>query len=162
MHNSFSRLLFAVYILLLTGVFLMTGDKILGLLIFVTVAVHVSGLYALRHPNSLFAWIVFRQRFGPETQTRYMTRQDLLRSGCQFLMLSLYPLLTVVGLRAFAARLEIMMSVEIFSAVYFASSLFFLMCVIGGIYLLIRGLLRSADFVPPAPGREAGGDSGRN
>jgi len=84
MYNSFGRLLFAVYILLLTAIFLMTGDKILGLLIMVTIAVHFGGIYALPHPGSLFAWVFFRLKLGPETRTRQMTKKELMQSGCSF------------------------------------------------------------------------------
>jgi hypothetical protein len=148
MFSPIGRLLFAVYILILTGIFLTTGDRILGLLIIVTIAVHLAGMYACRHPHSAFAWTVFRRKFGPDTETKYMTRKELLQSGVRFFLLSLYPFLTMVGLGVMKEELTPLLSETITLAIYFACSIFFIACVAGGIYLMIRGLLRSSDFVP--------------
>jgi hypothetical protein len=126
----------------------MTGDKILGLLIIVTIAVHLAGIYALRHPGSFFAYTFYRRPFGPNTRTKEMTKGELARSGAQFLILGLYPFLTLVGLRTFKEQLETILSEGILMAIYFCCSIFFIACVVGGVYLLIRSLIRRSGYIP--------------
>jgi hypothetical protein len=151
MNSLTGRIAFAAYILAITAVFIVTGDKILGLLIFLTIGVQVAGSYALRHPESQLAWILFRRKHGPNIHIRSMTKSELYRSGLHFLKFSMYPFLTLVALRALPAEVQGRVSTEIFSVVYFASSIFFLICIGWGIYFLMRGLLRRADYVPAPP-----------
>jgi hypothetical protein len=126
----------------------MTGDKILGLLIIMTISIHLAGIYALCHPHSLFAWIFFRRKFGPNTQINQMTKKELMQSGVRFFLLSLYPFLTMVGLGAFGKQLKSLLSDGIILSIGFACSIFFGACVIGGTYLIIRGLIRCGSYVP--------------
>jgi hypothetical protein len=152
MNTLIGRIAFATYILVVTAIFILTWDKILGLLIFLTIAVQAAGSYALRHPESRMAWILFRHKHGPNTRIRSMTKNDLYRSGLHFLNLAMYPFLTLVALRALPGELQGRISTEIFTVIYFASSVFFLICVGWGVYFLMRGLLRRADYTPePLP-----------
>lgn len=161
MNSLTGRIAFATYILVVTAIFILTWDKILGLLIFLTIAVQAAGSYALRHPESRMAWILFRQKHGPNTQIRSMTKTEIYHSGLHFLILSMYPFLTLVALRALPGQFQGRISTEIFTVVYFASSLFFLLCVGWGIYFLMRGLLRRADYVPEPPPAEETEDKPR-
>lgn len=161
MNSLTGRIAFATYILVVTAIFILTWDKILGLLIFLTIAVQAAGSYALRHPESRMAWILFRQKHGPNTRILSMTKTELYHSGLHFLILGMYPFLTLVALRALPAEFQGRISTEIFTVVYFASSLFFLICVGWGIYFLMRGLTRRADYVPEPPSSEETEDSPR-
>lgn len=151
MNSLTGRIAFATYILVVTAIFILTWDKILGLLIFLTIAVQATGSYALRHPDSRLAWILFRQKHGPNTRIRSMTKTELYHSGLRFLSLAMYPFLTLVALRALPGQFQGRISTEVFTVVYFASSVFFLICVGWGIYFLMRGLLRRANYVPEPP-----------
>ncbi len=155
MNTLTGRIAFATYILVVSAIFILTWDKILGLLIFLTIAVQAAGSYALRHPESRLAWILFLQKHGPDTRIRRMTKRELYRSGLHFLNLALYPFLTLVALRALPGQFQGRVSTEIFTVVYFASSIFFLLCVGLGAYFLIRGWFRRDDYIPePDPAEQ--------
>jgi len=148
MNSLTGRLAFGTYILVVSAIFILTWDKILGFLIFLTIAVQAAGSYALRHPDSKFAWIFFRQNYGPEMRIRRMTRGELFRSGFNFLNMSLYPFITLIALRVLPGQFQGRVSTDVFTVVYFASSVFFLICAGLGVYFLMRGLFRRNDYVP--------------
>ncbi len=139
-----SSLLSAAVIGTLCLSYLLTGNKIwllflslIALLWLLRVAAYFSPLV-----RKLFDSI------GPRTDTRYMTRVELLRSSLTFACLGLTTL-AVLFLAAVSLSHDGPDHLDpLLGGFFFGTFLLTAMWLLGGIYLLIRGLCRSRNYNP--------------
>jgi hypothetical protein len=80
-------------------------------------------------------------QYGPRMDTKNMSRRELFRSGFHFLALGIIPLLTIIILGLLEANSNFI-SEQIYMAIGFASVIFLLMCILGGGYMVLRGVFR--------------------
>jgi hypothetical protein len=121
------------------------------LIIFATIS--AIGIVVQYFPHKKFAKILSMPH-GPRTDTKYMIRRELVRSGKT--LLSCGIILAVVWI-AFS-RLTFSSIVKdsplpFIIGIHFAVSLTTLASILGGIYLLVRSLFRSENYLPP-PGED--------
>ncbi len=94
-----------------------------------------------------FRYYSAHQSFGPRTDTKNMSRSELFHSGLQFLLLTTLPFFTIVGVAIINASFEVIPE-PVAMVIVFASTIFLLMCLLGGGYLLLLSLFRR----PEKPG----------
>ena len=82
--------------------------------------------------------------FGPRTDTKNMSRGELFQSGLQFLLLSTLPFFTIVGVAIVNASFEVIPEPAAM-VIFFASTIFLFMCLLGGGYLLLLSLFRGPE-----------------
>jgi len=78
---------------------------------------------------------------GPRTDTKNMNQGELFQSGLQFLLLTTLPFFTIVAVAIINASFEVIPE-PVAMVIVFASTIFLLMCLLGGGYLLLLSLFR--------------------
>jgi len=101
------------------------------------------------NPRWPLARFMFRSR-GPRSDVECLTRRQLFAEGVKFLYLALLLFLVVwavgsVGDAVGVDLLEKPLGMGVTFVCFILSGIFML----GGVYLLLRGLFRSAGYVPP-------------
>jgi len=104
--------------------------------------------YAKRKSKPFWANLLFFLQIGPRTDTKYMRKEELYKSGFKFLIWSAY-LFIVLLIVSYRVGIETGTLHPLVSGIFFIIVILFMMCLVGGIYLLFRGLIRSKNFVPP-------------
>ncbi|RKX68644.1 hypothetical protein DRP53_10320 [candidate division WOR-3 bacterium] len=122
----------SLLIIILLILFIFTRSWVILSMIGLYLLINLLTILGFIYPR--FGVFLFRHR-GPRTDVKYMTKHDLYRSGVQFLILAILilPFLIISGLWAAS---PILMGFQ------FVFSILFLMFIVGGIYLLLRGLIR--------------------
>jgi hypothetical protein len=112
------------------------------------------------HPRWPLSRFMFRSR-GPRSDVACLTRRQLLAEGTKFLYLALLcfaALWAALGIGEAIGQDPLDRPLPM--AAFFIVSILFAMFVLGGAYLLLRGLLRSPRYVPPGHCAEARRDTG--
>ena len=82
-----------------------------------------------------------------------MTRRDLLQSSASFVTWFLVCAVASMATLAWMEKPDLEQAPFMFG-VFFVLMMLGLMMLFGAIYMLLRGVLRSADYVPPSEGPE--------
>lgn len=113
-----------------------------------------------RNPDSRLAKILGHS-FGPRTDTAFMTRGDLLLSGGIYLAFGLFLALFFVGITYLMDRFHLAegslhgpLIVGITLISLFMSMIGAAMCIIGGLYLLMRGVIKKKTVYKDAINKE--------
>ncbi len=124
--------------------YLLTGNKVWLLFLSLIAAVWLLRVAAHFNPHvrTLFDPV------GPRTDTRYMTRVELLRSSVTFACLG-FATLAVLFLAALSLSNDGPDHLDpLLGGFFFATFILTAMWFLGGVYLLIRGLFRRRDYDP--------------
>lgn len=88
---------------------------------------------------------------GPRTDTRYMTRLELLRSSVTFAGLGLGSMVIMILAASILPKLgDEVAGSPVTLGIFFVAFVLTAIWFVGGVYLLIRGLLRRRDYDPRA------------
>jgi hypothetical protein len=93
------------------------------------------------------AEMLLLESFGPSTDVRYMSKTQLFRSGIQFLLFGIGLFAAAFG---FLSVFFDFMPPALMMAISFPVTILSGMGVLGGLYLCIRGVFRSASYDPEA------------
>jgi hypothetical protein len=128
----------------------MDVKSILNLMLaLVEVLYWISVYYARKYPDKRWPYI-FIMHLGPRTDVKYMSRKDLFKSSLTFIIyaihLTIFFYLSVYFIYLSYGDKEPPLTVM--AIVCFAFPVLGGMCYLGSLYLFIRGLLRSENYVP--------------
>jgi len=88
---------------------------------------------------------------GPRTDVRYMTRLELLRSSVTFAGLGLGSMVVMILAASILPKLgDKVAGSPVTLGIFFVAFVLTAIWFVGGVYLLIRGLLRRRDYDPRA------------
>ena len=99
--------------------------------------------FAKKNPEADWVKVLYGF-YGVRTDTKYMLKDELYVSGFQFLKYSLLFLALVILIARFQLESNLFMM-----GIFFGSVMLFMILFGGGLYLLLRGLLRKRNYIPP-------------
>lgn len=104
---------------------------------------------ALHFPDAPWVKLFFRTKFGPRTDVKYMTRNDLFWSAWMFMVYAAIFMVIFVGIwLIFAKRSTKGESLSLWTTLTVVL-LSFVVCTISACCLLVAALFRKKDYVPP-------------
>jgi len=116
-------------------------DRTIALLLLgFTVGIVLLDYVARKTPEAPWVYWLYGWRRGPRTDVAHMSRRDLCRSGLQFLLWAAISFGVLAGIGWFGFKGERDLT-NVFMVLLFVSTIVFLMCLGGGLYLLVRAAL---------------------
>ena len=108
--------------------------------------------YAKRKNKPFLIYLLFFHQIGPRTDTKYMSKRELYKSGLKFIVWSIY-LFTIILLLGY--NIGSKSEYAIILGIIFIIWILFMMCFFGGLYLIFRGLIRKKEYIPPEKTKES-------
>src|SRR5438105_13092773 len=107
----------------------------------------ILAYFARKNPNAFWVGVLYFRQHGPRTDTKFMGKKVLYESSRIFMLSALCLLTMLFVISQYIGEREDLQLILL--SLQFAISLLFMMSIGAGLYLLIRGLTRKEDYIPP-------------